>query len=154
LAPAVPAAGAGSVPQEILERPIPLRTGIGRLHEAVTTSSREAQAFYDQGLAYLHSYVWIDAARSFHQALRLDPKVAMAQVGLSIALYEVDGLDAARAALVAARAVAVDASERERQRIELRALQLDVLEHPKDPQRLSAYRRALDAELRRDSSGV
>ena len=28
-------------------------------------SSKEAQAFYDQGLAYLHSYIWIEAARSF-----------------------------------------------------------------------------------------
>ena len=32
--------------------------------------SPEAQRFYDQGLAYLHNYVWIEAARSFHQALR------------------------------------------------------------------------------------
>jgi hypothetical protein len=47
----------GYVPREILERPVPLRVGIGTVHEGVTTSSKEAQAFYDQGLAYLHSYV-------------------------------------------------------------------------------------------------
>ena len=48
--------------------------GIGNSHEAVTTTSKEAQAFYDQGLNYLESYVWIEASRSFHQALRLDPE--------------------------------------------------------------------------------
>lgn len=73
------------VPQEILERPLPVRDGIGKAHEDVTTISKDAQAYYDQGLAYLHSYVWIEAARSFHQALRLDAKLAMAQLGLSYA---------------------------------------------------------------------
>src|SRR5438034_4518579 len=60
---------AGPVPLEILQRPVTLRTGIGELHEKVSTHSPEAQSFYDQGLAYVHSYVWIEAARSFHQAL-------------------------------------------------------------------------------------
>ncbi len=60
-----------SVPDELLNRPVPLRNGIGTAHDAVATTSKEAQAFYDQGLAYLHSYVWIEAARSFNQALRM-----------------------------------------------------------------------------------
>src|SRR5207253_7982152 len=67
----------GRVPREILERPVPLRQGIGKVHEEVTTSSPKAQAFYDQGLAYLHSFVWIEAARSFHQALRFEPSLAI-----------------------------------------------------------------------------
>ena len=65
-----------SVPDELLNRPTPLRTGIGTAHDGVATKSKEAQAFYDQGLAYLHSYVWIEAARSFNQALRIDPALA------------------------------------------------------------------------------
>jgi hypothetical protein len=60
----------GWVPRTILERPAPLRSGTGNAHEAVTTSSKEAQALYDQGLNYLHGYVWIEAARSFNAALR------------------------------------------------------------------------------------
>ena len=56
------------VPAQLLERPLRLRQGIGNSHQIVTTSSTEAQAFYDQGLNYLESYVWIEAARSFHQA--------------------------------------------------------------------------------------
>src|SRR5712691_9735003 len=59
----------GWVPQEILEHPVVLRKEIGNAHEKVTTGSSQAQAFYDQGLNYLDSYVWIEAARSFNQAL-------------------------------------------------------------------------------------
>ena len=58
----------GWVPEEILNRPVALRQGIGVYHEKVTTSSPLAQKFYDQGVAYLHSYVWIEAARAFRQA--------------------------------------------------------------------------------------
>lgn len=71
------------VPAELLERAVPLREGVGNSRQKVTTASPEAQAFYDQGLNYLESYVWIEASRSFHQALRSDPKLAMAYVGLS-----------------------------------------------------------------------
>ncbi len=77
---------------------MPLRDGIGKAHEDVTTTSKDAQAYYDQGLAYLHSYVWIEAARSFHQALRLDAKLAMAQLGLSYALAELGDSAGARQA--------------------------------------------------------
>src|SRR4029077_20524602 len=53
----------GWVPREILERPVGLRRDIENLHEKVTTASADAQAFYDQGLNYLSSYVWIEAVR-------------------------------------------------------------------------------------------
>ena len=64
---------------DVATRPVPLRTGIGSAHDAVKTASAEAQKFYDQGFAYLHSYVWLEAARSFNQALRIDPNLAMAR---------------------------------------------------------------------------
>ena len=70
------------------------------------SASTQAQAFYDQGLAYLHSYVWIEAARSFNQALRLDPKLALAHLGLTIAYTELNAAAAARAALERAQALA------------------------------------------------
>src|ERR1700722_373651 len=38
---------AGPVPREILQRPVTLRQGIGKVHEPVSTSSPQAQAFYD-----------------------------------------------------------------------------------------------------------
>jgi|SRR5579859_4320271 len=40
----------GWVPREILQRPVALREGIGKINDPVTTSSAEAQAFYNQGL--------------------------------------------------------------------------------------------------------
>ena len=56
-----------------LEKPTVLQEGIGKISQKVTTRFLEAQAFYDQGLAYIESYVFLEAARSFHQALRIDP---------------------------------------------------------------------------------
>jgi len=112
------------VPEEILERPLPLRGGIGKAHEEVTTISKDAQAYYDQGLAYLHSYVWIEAARSFHQALRLDSKLAMARLGLSYAVGELGDSADARQASRQASALAGPVSDREKARIRLRALQV------------------------------
>jgi len=48
---------APSLPRELVERPLVLRTGVGAAHDAVTTTSPQAQAFYDQGFAYLHSFL-------------------------------------------------------------------------------------------------
>src|SRR5882724_1273557 len=77
-------------------RPLSLRTGIGSAHDHVQTASTKAQAFYDQGLAYLHSYVWLEAARSFNHALRLDADLAIAHAILSIAYTELNAPAAAR----------------------------------------------------------
>ena len=49
----------------------------------ISTNSPECQAFFDQGLGYFYSYVWMEAARSFETALRHDPNCAMAWWGLS-----------------------------------------------------------------------
>ena len=67
----------------ILDRPLPLRNATGNAADMVTTSSAEARAYYLQGLNYLHGYAWIEGARSFNQALRLDPGFAMAHWGSS-----------------------------------------------------------------------
>lgn len=52
----------------------------------VSTTSPECQAYFDQGLGYFYSYVWMEAARSFETALHYDPDCAMAHWGLSRAL--------------------------------------------------------------------
>jgi Tfp pilus assembly protein PilF len=52
----------------------------------ITTTSPECQAFFDQGLGYFYSYVWMEAARSFETALQHDPENPMAWWGLSRAL--------------------------------------------------------------------
>jgi protein-disulfide isomerase/tetratricopeptide (TPR) repeat protein len=142
----------GWVPREILERPVPLQQGIGNDHEEVTTTSPQAQKFYDQGLRYLHSYVWIEAARSFHQALRLDPTLAMAYIGLSQVCVAFQDIPAARAALDKAQALAakVRLTGPERQRIEIRARMIEFQEDPKEFQKFLAYRKAIYDALMAD----
>ena len=136
----------GWAPREILERPVTLRQGIGTLDDPVTTSSPEAQAFYRQGLAYLHSFVWIEAARSFHQALRLDPKLGMAYVGLSDAYVGLADPVEARAALDKARPLSDAISEPEKRKIEIHILLLDWL-GDSDLQKYFAYRSAITAAI-------
>src|SRR5262245_20515595 len=104
----------GPVPREILDRPVALRAGIGTVHEKVSTSSTEAQAFYDQGLAYLHSFVWIEAIRSFHQALRNDEKLGMAYLGLADAYVGLQDPATARAAVNRAKTLEKQMTDRER----------------------------------------
>lgn len=45
---------------------------------AVTTTSEEARAFFQQGLSQIHSFWFVESERSCLQALALDPKMAMA----------------------------------------------------------------------------
>ena len=132
---------------EVARRPIPLRENIGRAHEAVTTQVPRAQAFYDQGLAYLHSYVWLDAARSFNEALRADRDLAMAHLGLSYALGELGLREAARAAAADAERLEAKTSERERVRIEIRTRQLAAAAQPADAALQAAYTKAQDQAL-------
>jgi tetratricopeptide (TPR) repeat protein len=141
-----PAPPASTAILEVAQRPVALRAGIGTAHDAVGTSSKDAQAFYDQGLAYLHSYVWLEAARSFQQALRADPKLAIAYGRLSLIYTELNAPAAAREAIDRATTMASSATPHDR-----RHLDLDVLrwaaESSQDPSKLSAYRAALDAAL-------
>ncbi len=133
----------GWVPHEILERPLPLRHDIGNLHEQVTTSSTEAQAFYDQGLNYTASYVWIEAARSFHQALRLDPSLAAAYVGLCDVYVQLQDVPAARAALEKAQSLSSKITDAERQRMEIRTRHVEFLEDKQNLDKFVAYRKAI-----------
>lgn len=96
------AAPPSGLPADIRERRIGLERGAGTLRQKVSTASAEAQAFYDQGVTFLASYVWVDAARSFHEALRLDEGLAMAHVGLARAFIGVS--DDTRARIHADRA--------------------------------------------------
>jgi tetratricopeptide (TPR) repeat protein len=128
----------------LAKRPLPLRAGIGSAHDAVSTASTRAQAYYDQGLAYLHSYVWLEAARSFNQALTLDPNLAIACAQLSIAYAELNASGAAHDAMQRATALASRASEHDRRHIQARALQMAAEDGGRDAAKLAAYRDALD----------
>lgn len=133
----------GWVPKELLERPVPLRQGIGVVHSKITTKIQQGQAFYDQGLAYLHSFEWIEAARSFYQALRLDGQMAMAYLGLSDAYLGLSDSPAAHAALEQAESLQATASEPERRKIEIRRLLLTWMDSRGNMQAYFAYRKAV-----------
>ncbi len=153
-------AAVGYVPRELLEKPVVLREGTGagrgtgQVHDPVTTTSAEAQALYDQGVAYLHSYVWIEAARSFRQALRLDPKLALAHLGLSRVATALEDKAAARSELERAEALVAGTTPREKRRVALRRVQLDALEDLPSVVKHAAYKKALDEALSRDMSDV
>ena len=139
-----------SVPQELLERAVTIRTGIGAAHDDAATKNAEAQRFYDQGLAYLHNYVWIEAARSFHQALRLDSQLALAHVGLSYAYIELNKPAQARQAITTAQALSVksvQSVDHIKRHVDTRALQMAAEDAPGDPSKLAAYRKSLDAAI-------
>jgi len=133
----------GWVPRDILERPVALRREIGNLRDKVTTSSREAQSFYDQGLNYLSSYVWIEAARSFYQALRLDPNLAAAYLGLSDVYVALQDIPAARSALEKAQSLSAGVSDAERERIEIQSRLVAFLEDKENMDKFVAYRKAI-----------
>jgi tetratricopeptide (TPR) repeat protein len=150
----------GWVPQGLLDKPVALREGTGagrgrgQVHDPVTTASAEAQAFYDQGVAYLHSYVWIEAARAFRQALRSDPQLALAHLGLSRVATALEDKATARRELERAEALASGASPRERRRLALRRAQLDALDELTSVARHAAYKQALDEALAQDMDDV
>ncbi|MCU1285736.1 MAG: hypothetical protein JWO13_2086 [Acidobacteriales bacterium] len=141
-----PNAKTGYIPTEILQRPVPLREGIGKLNDPVTTQSKEAQAFYNQGVAYLHSYVWIEAARSFNQALRLDPNLAMAYIGLARTYYNVDDSADANAAVKHAQELQSKIGDRERLRIGIMAKQLEAIDSS-DHAAHQEYKALIDSAL-------
>jgi tetratricopeptide (TPR) repeat protein len=138
------------VPAELLERAAPIRSGVGNSRQKVTTASPEAQAFYDQGLNYLESYVWIEASRSFHQALRVDPKLALAYVGLSRVHSGLDNPSAAKGYLEKAKELSAGVSPKERRLIEIREKQLAAMDDLENAGKLLAYRKAIDDALSED----
>ena len=136
-----------SIPQELLERAVTIRTGVGAVQEDAGTKSAEAQRFYDQGLAYLHNFVWIEAARSFNQALRSDANLALAHVGLSYAYIELNQTAKSKQAIATAQTLAAAAGDHIKRHVEARSLQMAAEDAGGDPARLAAYRKALDGAI-------
>jgi tetratricopeptide (TPR) repeat protein len=62
-----------------------LMEGMGKADFPITTNSKEAQAFFNQGVAQLYGFWFPQAEQSFLQAAKIDPKAAMAYWGLAMA---------------------------------------------------------------------
>jgi tetratricopeptide (TPR) repeat protein len=59
---------------------------LGSWHHEVQTSSKEAQAFFDQGLRLMFAFNHEEAIESFQRAAEIDPKCAMCLWGAAVAL--------------------------------------------------------------------
>jgi tetratricopeptide (TPR) repeat protein len=56
---------------------------LGRHHRRVTTTSAEAQTWFDRGLAWTYGFHHEEAQRCFERALEADPECAMANWGIA-----------------------------------------------------------------------
>jgi tetratricopeptide (TPR) repeat protein len=74
--------------------------GLGDYHRPITTKSREAQTYFDDGLTLLYGFNHDEAARYFERAAAADPDAAMPYWGLALAVgpnYNDTAVDQARA---------------------------------------------------------
>jgi len=64
---------------------VPRFEGLGSHARKITTDSRQAQKYFDQGMAFLHAFNHDEAIRSFEQSSEFDPACAMAWWGIALA---------------------------------------------------------------------
>ena len=68
--------------------------GMGNAQHAISTTSREAQSFFNQGLNLVYGFNHEEAVRAFERAAQLDPKSPMPWWGKALALGPNINLDA------------------------------------------------------------
>ncbi|HET9481634.1 MAG TPA: hypothetical protein VFP98_07760, partial [Candidatus Polarisedimenticolia bacterium] len=78
-------AGGAAAPATRPADVVPLYDGLGSYGRKVTTSSAEAQRYFDQGLKFLFAFNHDEAIRSFRRAAGIDPSSAMAWWGIAYA---------------------------------------------------------------------
>ncbi|BCR05645.1 hypothetical protein DESUT3_27140 [Desulfuromonas versatilis] len=107
------------------EQIAPLLSGMGKHTFEVTTGSQRAQQFFNQGINLAYGFNHAEAGRSFREAARLDPEMAMAYWGQALVLgpninMPMDAADEPKALelIEKAQALKAKASEREQGYIE------------------------------------
>ena len=103
------------------QRTAPLLEGLGSHHFAITTASKEAQRYFNQGLILAYAFNHKEAERAFREAARLDPNCAMAWWGAALvvgphvnAAMKPEDAPKAWEALTKAKQLAPSASPKER----------------------------------------
>jgi len=118
------------------ETPIRLLDPKGFVHINVTTTSAEAQKYFDQGLTLAYAYNHWDALRSYRRAAELDPSMAMAWCAIADFTYvtfsgQADYAEKNKESREAiARALSLKASPKERAYIEASAARYSNAEKP------------------------
>ncbi|MGL5924115.1 hypothetical protein [Chroococcidiopsis sp.] len=59
---------------------------LGNLHHPISTNSKLAQRYFDQGLTLAYGFNHAEAARSFQEAAKLDPECAICYWGIALVL--------------------------------------------------------------------
>ena len=102
----------------------PIFEGLNVYHYPISTSSKEAQQYFDQGLVLSYGFNHAEAARSFREAIRQDPECAICYWGLAYVLgpnynagMEMDVLPAANEAIANAKMYIHKASAKEKKLI-------------------------------------
>src|SRR5256885_9491958 len=136
---------------DLAKLPAPQRmNGLGHAHIAITTSSREAQQWFDQGLAALHCFWDYEALRAFEQAARLDQDCAMCHWGLARALDSRGGdKEQQQAELKKAEDLASKASDHEQRYIRADVASSKKKDKDRDDDAEAAYARQMEALIDR-----
>jgi tetratricopeptide (TPR) repeat protein len=61
-------------------------TAVGRQHHTIDTKSKEAQAYFDQGLTFIYGFNHEEAQRAFQRVAELDPASPMPLWGIALAV--------------------------------------------------------------------
>jgi tetratricopeptide (TPR) repeat protein len=100
---------------------VPRFDGLGR-HTRPVCENKEAQAYFDQGLAFLFAFNHDEAIRAFEQAAGLDPECPMAHWGVATA----NGMHINKTAVEPARARAAHEAMKRAERHVLKAKEADL----------------------------
>ncbi len=90
---------------------VPLYDNLGSLHYPVTTTSAEAQSYFDQGLRLTYAFNHPEAIRAYREAARLDSTCAMCYWGEAFAYGPNINLPMDSASAVAAHEAITKASQ-------------------------------------------
>ena len=115
-----------------------LMKGIPRIDFPTSTKNKQAQKFFEQGVAQLHAYWYFESERSFRQAAALDPSFTMAYWGMARA----NANNRTRAKAFAEKAKARRAQANPREQGYIDAIQLFAQNKPDDY--ISALRKLVD----------
>ncbi|MES2890618.1 MAG: hypothetical protein V4725_01365 [Bacteroidota bacterium] len=107
------------VPEDYLQLKIDEKKGIGQINFPITTNSKDAQLFFNQGMAFLWSFEYVQAARSLYTAATFDSLNPMMYWGLSQAYESMNDTTESRNMANKAMALSTQASDREKYFINL-----------------------------------